>query len=268
MDLAPEKKRQENGAPPTKVPRGGEEDAAVSRESSGSKNRRRHKKGGNKKNMGRQQVSKELQPENGEAQVETSKSDEVAAAKKSKGKKPAGENKESQQQRNRKRSGGGKEKVRPNMFIALQVSNPEIHSQIKRFQEHALAAAGDAPEGSIDPGHVVQTLVPARKGHISLQVFHTDALDKVLDVMRSVAETMDGRPMTLGFEGTGSFSSDRVVYASLAEGADEVRALWERLQAGLTEAGIEVGGSAKTKASFTPHMTIMKTSKAKTAAAK
>ena len=51
-------------------------------------------------------------------------------------------------------------KPRPNAFLALRLSNPEIHSNVRRFQEKFLA---DNPK-------LGRFCVPVQKSHVSLQV--------------------------------------------------------------------------------------------------
>ena len=51
-------------------------------------------------------------------------------------------------------------KPRPNAFLALRLSNPEIHSNVRRFQEKFLA---DNPK-------LGRLCVPVQKSHVSLQV--------------------------------------------------------------------------------------------------
>ena len=51
-------------------------------------------------------------------------------------------------------------KPRPNVFLALRLSNPEIHSNVRRFQEKFLA---DNPK-------LGRLCVPVQKSHVSLQV--------------------------------------------------------------------------------------------------
>ena len=51
-------------------------------------------------------------------------------------------------------------KPRPNVFLALRLSNPEIHYNVRRFQENFLA---DNPK-------LGRLCVPVQKSHVSLQV--------------------------------------------------------------------------------------------------
>ena len=51
-------------------------------------------------------------------------------------------------------------KPRPNVFLALRLSNPDIHSNVRRFQEKFLA---DNPK-------LGRLCVPVQKSHVSLQV--------------------------------------------------------------------------------------------------
>jgi 2'-5' RNA ligase len=144
-----------------------------------------------------------------------------------------------------------KKAKRPNVFIALRFTNPEVHSQIRRFQEHAVAANSN----------LAQTCVPVRKAHISMHVLNinVDDLEKVRAAMENAADVMAGEPIAMHVEGTENFKGGHVVYGKIGQGREETQILWKKLQEELAAAGFDV----EKKDDFHPHVTLLKTSRAK-----
>lgn len=136
---------------------------------------------------------------------------------------------------------------RPTMFLALQVSNPTIHSKIRTVQETIVES----------DRNLLQTCVPTAKSHLTLHVFTADEndIDKIKTVME---ESVNNTPITLNMEGIGTFGN-RVVFAKI-DPHPEVSALWQRLKIRIEELGYPM---ASAKEEFSPHITICKTSKAK-----
>merc|ERR1719471_1293880 len=145
-------------------------------------------------------------------------------------------------------------KPRPNVFLALRLTNPEIQSNVRRFQECFLT---DNPK-------LGRLCVPVQKSHVSLQVLNIKEDDEVevqmmLDAMRSASSVMDNTPISMTFSGTRSFGKGRVVFAAMTEGVDAVRALYASLQESIAAAGYDSGKLDASR--FHPHLTLLKSSR-------
>ncbi len=153
---------------------------------------------------------------------------------------------------------------RPNMFIALQISNPSILEALASVQIDIM---------SEDPS-LAELAVPIAKAHITLHVFLEDEvqIEKIsaavarASIIDAAAE--DNTDLKVGDEvshlhhntnlltvsGLGQFGGGRVVYAKVS--GSIIGALWWTLKKELTEVGVHV--SLKP---LVPHVTLFKSAR-------
>jgi len=144
-------------------------------------------------------------------------------------------------------------KLRPNYFVAVKISNPEIHENLKKVQNHILERESNLKRNMIE----LKTL------HITLMVMHigdTETHARALNALRSVHQEYDkemsDNPLELEFKGLGHFQN-RVVFAKLS--ADDS---YERLcnLAKVVKKHFEANTvfSTDKRSTFTPHLTVAK----------
>ncbi|KAH9498197.1 A-kinase anchor protein 7 isoforms alpha and beta [Bulinus truncatus] len=148
-----------------------------------------------------------------------------------------------------------KKKQSPNYFIAVQITDPEIHCIAKKVQ----TAIQDGYEFSI-----ASTIIGSEKFHITLMVMHLAnkedrqraavTLDKCVP---SILEKTCGQKMMLHMEGVSAFSGGRVVFAGLkpSEGLDHLQFISDEVHRHMNEEGIF---TTDKRSDFHPHMTLIK----------
>ena len=87
--------------------------------------------------------------------------------------------------------------ARPNMFIAVQVSNPDIHARMKEFQSEVVSRSPAA----------YGALIPLPKSHVTMMALKADPkrTDDVLKAMRKASMVMRGKHLTIAFRGVSNF---------------------------------------------------------------
>lgn len=141
---------------------------------------------------------------------------------------------------------------RPNFFIAVQVTDEKVKEKMKTVQD----AAQDMEKT------LKETCVPIRKSHVTLAVFKADE-QRSDDIIRAIQEvTQHYEEFNLTFEGIGLFKN-QVVYAKVhpTEVERHLLPLHDAIMQKLEDLDLI---STKTKEEkFDPHLTLLKTSKAK-----
>ena len=138
---------------------------------------------------------------------------------------------------------------RPNWFLAFQIDNEEIKSQMTQIQNHVTKS---------DP-KLSQACVPVPKAHLTLFVFVDDQVEKVIETVQSVIEKIEfSDELTIEANEIGHFNHS-VVYAKLKL-SPNIDDLWAKLAEELIKNEI-IEESAKNQ--FRPHLTLMKLSKMK-----
>ncbi|GBN71770.1 A-kinase anchor protein 7 isoforms delta and gamma [Araneus ventricosus] len=106
---------------------------------------------------------------------------------------------------------GNSRRQSPNYFVAVQISNPRIHENVKRVQRHIVRQARSL--------HEYMNATPTL--HITLMVInvsdrdtHERALKALHNVYDECNEVMCREPLQLEFSGLGNFR-DRVLYAKI-----------------------------------------------------
>jgi len=142
-----------------------------------------------------------------------------------------------------------KSENRPNWFLAFQIDNEEIKSQMTQIQNHVTKS---------DP-KLSQACVPVPKAHLTLFVFVDDQVEKVIETVQSVIEKIEfSDELTIEANEIGHFNHS-VVYAKLKL-SPNIDDLWAKLAEELIKNEI-IEESAKNQ--FRPHLTLMKLSKMK-----
>jgi 2'-5' RNA ligase len=145
--------------------------------------------------------------------------------------------------------GKAKTSSRPNLFIALQISNPDIHRRVDQFQQHVVSSNPMLSEAC----------VPVAKSHITLHVLNAE--ESRLGVLegalgRAGAAATGGRPLQLRLRGVSNFR-DKVIFADIEANAT-LNALWSEISKELE--ALDLLPEVKPLAA---HMTLLKTSRAK-----
>ncbi|KAL5022690.1 hypothetical protein ScPMuIL_001845 [Solemya velum] len=144
----------------------------------------------------------------------------------------------------------------PNYFVAVQISNPEIHNKLKAVQDSILKS---------DP-QLKPAMNPIATLHVTMFVMYLDtedemeraeqALEKCVGDLRSVYSEI---PLQLEIASIGNFK-DEVVFAQIKPGGelDQLHAIADKVQQCFKEHQIP----SADKRGFKPHITFMKLSRA------
>nr|CAD7414536.1 unnamed protein product [Timema poppensis] len=145
--------------------------------------------------------------------------------------------------------------LRPNYFVGIQVSNPEIHRAVRLVQQRIIRQ---------EPA-LCSTVIPTPKLHLTLAVSYLPdpeyvnrAAKVVKECVNAAKETFTTPPVSLTFTGIKSFKNE-VVFIGIKEGSalQRVNDLASKLETSLQAAGL----SSSSKKAFRPHLTLMKLSK-------
>lgn len=144
--------------------------------------------------------------------------------------------------------------LRPNYFVGIQVSNPEIHRVVKMVQEAIL---------SKEPA-LRTAVVPIPTLHITLAVAHLPDMEHIsraaeaVDKCSSMHREFFNKSASLHFHGLKTFQN-KVLFASIqeSEALEELQMMATDLETSFQE----LTGSPTAKKEFKPHLTILKLSK-------
>uniref|UniRef100_A0A5F9DNF5 A-kinase anchor protein 18 n=1 Tax=Oryctolagus cuniculus TaxID=9986 RepID=A0A5F9DNF5_RABIT len=143
----------------------------------------------------------------------------------------------------------------PNYFLSIPITNKEITKGIKILQNEIIQQDKRLAKAMVSDGSFHVTL-------LVMQLLNEDeiniGIDALLELKPLIEEILQGKHLTLTFQGIGSFG-DRVGFVKLAEG-DHINLLLEIAETAkrtFQEKGVMVGESQ----SFKPHLTFMKLSK-------
>ncbi|XP_060908272.1 A-kinase anchor protein 7-like isoform X2 [Labrus mixtus] len=148
------------------------------------------------------------------------------------------------------------ESQRPNYFVSIPITNPQISSTVLEVQEAVLK----------QELRLAKAMIPVPTLHITLLVTHlanqeqVDLAGSVLaQAEPSLAELLGGRDLALPFSGISHFRKE-VVFVSLAPGQHRhtLDSVAELLRNRFVEQGLLQGDGR----GFEPHLTIMKLSRA------
>ncbi|CAH1253500.1 AKAP7, partial [Branchiostoma lanceolatum] len=145
---------------------------------------------------------------------------------------------------------------RPNYFVAIRVSNEEIHRGLKAVQEAVLD----------QEKNLLPAMIPLINMHITLLVTHLteEQLDRAKEALRLAKARLNPRflrpenRLLLTFHGLGTFRND-VVFAKIQDNdhLTSLRELAETVQTCFVEKEV----CSKNDKGFEPHLTLMKTSR-------
>ncbi|XP_048105546.1 LOW QUALITY PROTEIN: A-kinase anchor protein 7-like [Alosa alosa] len=181
---------------------------------------------------------------------------EFTSSERLKKKRKIGESGESEEDGDGKKKKKKKESHRPNYFVSIPITNPQIKAEVEAVQAEVIRR---------DP-RLSRALIPTGSLHITLLVTHLGSQEQVdsaacaLDHSRqSVLELLEGRELVLPFSGVTSFKNE-VVFVQLTEGehVDKLTEIAEAVRRTFVERGIAVTDDK----AFKPHLTFMKLSRA------
>ncbi|XP_078613593.1 uncharacterized protein LOC144883158 isoform X2 [Branchiostoma floridae x Branchiostoma japonicum] len=145
---------------------------------------------------------------------------------------------------------------RPNYFVAIRVSNEEIHRGLEAVQQAVLE----------QEKNLLPAMIPLINMHITLLVTHLreEQVDRAKEALRLAKARLNPeflRPenrLVLTFQGLGTFRND-VVFAKIQENdhLTSLRELAETVQTCFVEKEV----CSKNDKGFEPHLTLMKTSR-------
>ncbi|XP_035666484.1 uncharacterized protein LOC118409519 isoform X2 [Branchiostoma floridae] len=145
---------------------------------------------------------------------------------------------------------------RPNYFVAIRVSNEEIHRGLEAVQQAVLE----------QEKNLLPAMIPLINMHITLLVTHLreEQVDRAKEALRLAKARLNPkflRPesrLVLTFQGLGTFRND-VVFAKIQENdhLTSLRELAETVQTCFVEKEV----CSKKDKGFEPHLTLMKTSR-------
>lgn len=139
---------------------------------------------------------------------------------------------------------------RPNWFLALQFDSPDIIDKVKIMQNDVI---------TLEP-KLIGACVPPEKSHLSLYVFYTQNVDKVIKIVSEVIanykfnERLDNETV-IEVNGTSNFRNE-VVFAKMNL-HQKLQELWQNIGLKL----VENSTIKSTPESFTPHLTLFKLSR-------
>ncbi|XP_071531694.1 uncharacterized protein [Panulirus ornatus] len=146
--------------------------------------------------------------------------------------------------------------LRPNYFVGIQISNPDIHKSIVKIQEDLV---------SLDE-FLAKSFVDVATSHITLLVAHIDTEDSLTvacaaldECSNRMTDDFSTNPLLLTFSGVSHFSH-QVVYACLVEDEHYLRLM--NLAETVRQVFLEKGVCMPDTKVLHPHLTIAKISKA------
>ncbi|KAL2082496.1 hypothetical protein ACEWY4_022314 [Coilia grayii] len=179
---------------------------------------------------------------------------EFTTSERLKKKRKIGESAENEEDADKKKK--KKESNRPNYFVSIPITNPEIRAGVEEVQAAVIQR---------DP-RLSRALIPTGSLHITLLVTHLASQDQVdsaacaLDHSRqSVSELLEGGELVLPFCGVTSFKNE-VVFVRIAEG-EHITKLTQIAEA-VRRTFVERGIAVTDEKAFKPHLTFMKLSRA------
>ena len=140
----------------------------------------------------------------------------------------------------------------PNWFLAIPFDNLAIRSNIKLVQEHIIHK---------EP-KLIEACIPVEKSHLSLFVFHTDNVEKVIELLTPILQNYEFPETEIKVDSLGHFRH-QVLFAHLKNFDEHLRLLWTKIGKCLMENNIISSKDAQIE-NFKPHITIMKLSKMET----
>ena len=139
-------------------------------------------------------------------------------------------------------------KKKPNVFVAVELSNPEIMQNLKEVQDHAC---------QFDP-KLKTNAVPLQKTHVTLLVANVqeEEIQKAKAVISktfrdSLGSIVPENQFSVKIKGVDSFG-DKVVFAEVDEGKAPLMQINEQLLSAFENAGFDCDSR------YTPHVTVMK----------
>lgn len=145
-----------------------------------------------------------------------------------------------------------RDKLRPNYFIALRITDEGIRDQVREVQNYVIS----------NEDRLTDCCIPAQALHITLCTVGLETDEQVqncIDCLREAKEELASifpKNKNLTFRGVQNFFN-RVIYGNVVDCPQEFYDLVEHLKLCLNERGIEIRDYHE----FVPHMSLMKVSR-------
>ncbi|XP_072008290.1 uncharacterized protein [Engystomops pustulosus] len=147
------------------------------------------------------------------------------------------------------------QRVRPNYFVAIPITNDEILDLIEDVQEHIL----------LKEPKLLRALIPAEKVHITILVAHLRTEDDIkravsalLQSKEKVEKLLIGKQFALSLHGIGEFNN-QVIFLKITKHENKLLSeIAEVVKDCFISEGVNISGSKD----FKPHLTFLKLSKA------
>ena len=144
-------------------------------------------------------------------------------------------------------------KITPNYFLAIRVSNPQIHSAIKIVQDSI----------TTNNEKLTPALIPLATLHLTLMVIHLEndeQIQKATEVLNQCKISLDpvlrNSSLTMTFSGLDHFNH-QVLYAKALGGEEVLKSVVNIVRETFTKEGIPSTDPRE----FSPHLTVMKLSR-------
>ncbi|XP_074654994.1 A-kinase anchor protein 7-like isoform X2 [Tubulanus polymorphus] len=143
-------------------------------------------------------------------------------------------------------------RIRPNYFVALQVTNPQIHSALSDVQAQILAKCPEIEEAMVD----IKTL------HVTVMVLHVEKCEESFNRLKMamdncqsrIDQELGGQSLEITFKGLGHFKHN-VLFASPVENENLLR-----LRKTAEFKAQNISSTDRDGKVFRPHLTILKLS--------
>ncbi|XP_074655197.1 A-kinase anchor protein 7-like [Tubulanus polymorphus] len=151
-----------------------------------------------------------------------------------------------------------KPSIRPNYFVALQVTNPRIHTALSDVQAQILAKCPEIKEAMVD----IKTL------HVTVMVLFVEKSEESLNRLKTamdncqsrIDQELGGQSLEITFKGLGNFKHN-VLFASPVENENLLR-LTKTAECIIAEFEAQnIHSTDGDRKDFKPHLTILKLSK-------
>lgn len=144
-------------------------------------------------------------------------------------------------------------KYRPNYFVAIKISDPQIHQVLNEVQQHMLEQDENLKKSMIQLATLHITLMVMYIGDTET---HAKAVKTLENIHQEHNDEFSKNPLVLEFKGLGHFQN-RVLYAKLLsdDAYERLSALADSVRKHFAISSIP---STDSKTNFTPHLTIAK----------
>merc|ERR1712142_1004182 len=108
-------------------------------------------------------------------------------------------------------------RFKPNMFLAVQINNPDIKTAMKEVQDKSVEY----------DKQLTEMVVPLNLAHVTLLVLHAEQeeIEAAKVIVADVIKNNDIAPFDVKFEGLEMFNKNEILFAKPTEGSDDLKNL-------------------------------------------